>query len=114
MSRGDLWIADVYLISVLSPFPLSTAILSTGQNLMMSQRITFIHEANHPFDPSQISLQNETLRLNGLNAAREDRLTISLYELPQEVSWNLDTVSWHQMIQVLIERSVMAGIETMS
>lgn len=56
----------------------------------MSQRITFIHKADL-FDPSQLRLQNETLHLDSLEAAREDRLTISLYELPQEVSRNIDT-----------------------
>ena len=51
----------------------------------MSQRITFIHEADDSFDLSQLRLQNDTLRVDSLEAAREDRLTISLYELPQEV-----------------------------
>ena len=61
----------------------------------MSQRITFIHKPDRPFDPNQIRVQNETLHLDSLDAAREDRLTISLYELPQEVSWNFDTAPRH-------------------
>lgn len=60
----------------------------------MSQRITFVHEADDSFDPSQLRLQNDTLHVDSLEAAREDRLTISLYELPQEVSRNIDTALW--------------------
>ncbi len=56
----------------------------------MNQRISFIHDADNPLDPSQLQLQNQTLHLKALEAAREDRLTISLYELPQEVSRNIE------------------------
>lgn len=51
----------------------------------MRERITFIHGINEAFDPSQLRLDNDTLHITSLKAAREDRLTIGLYELPQEV-----------------------------
>lgn len=51
----------------------------------MRERITFIHGINEKFDPSQLQLNNDTLHITSLKAAREDRLTIGLYELPQEV-----------------------------
>lgn len=51
----------------------------------MRERITFIHGINEKFDPSQLRLSNDTLQITSLKAAREDRLTIGLYELPQEV-----------------------------
>lgn len=51
----------------------------------MRERITFIHDINEYFDPSQLRLSNDTLHITSLKAVREDRLTIGLYELPQEV-----------------------------
>lgn len=55
----------------------------------MRERITFIHGINEEFDPKQLRLNNDTLHITSLNAAREDRLTIGLYELPQEVPRSL-------------------------
>lgn len=78
----------------------------------MNQRITFIHEPGRSFDPSQLRLQNDTLHVNALEAGREDRLTISLYELPQEVSTMINTKV--TIFQVLIAREVMASVEAMS
>lgn len=51
----------------------------------MRERITFIHGINEEFDPTQLRLNSDTLHITSLKAAREDRLTIGLYELPQEV-----------------------------
>lgn len=65
----------------------SSEILSTNFFLSaaMRERITFIHGINEEFDPSQLRLDSDTLHITSLKAAREDRLTIGLYELPQEV-----------------------------
>ena len=52
----------------------------------MRERITFVHGINNEFDPKQLQLDNDTLHINALKAAREDRITLGLYELPQEVS----------------------------
>lgn len=52
----------------------------------MRERITFVHSPGDALDPKQIQLQNDTLRLRSFKAAREDKLTLGLYELPQEVS----------------------------
>lgn len=51
----------------------------------MQERITFVHGPEDPFDPKQLSLRDDTLHVQSLKAAREDRVTLSLYELPQEV-----------------------------
>lgn len=51
----------------------------------MKERVTFIHRAEDAFDPKQLRLENDVLRLESLKAAREDQLTFSLSELPQEV-----------------------------
>ena len=51
----------------------------------MRERITFIHGAEEVFDPSQLKLEKNSLRLTELQAAREDRLTFGVDELPQEV-----------------------------
>ena len=51
----------------------------------MKERITFVHDREEVFDPKQLQLQDQILRVQSLKAAQEDRLTVSLYELPQEV-----------------------------
>ncbi|KAI4123681.1 MAG: hypothetical protein LQ347_006059, partial [Umbilicaria vellea] len=51
----------------------------------MRERITFIHEAEDAFSPDQLQVRNDTLHINSLGAAREDRLTFSPHELPQEL-----------------------------
>ena len=53
----------------------------------MKERVTFLHGADDALDPKQILLlQKDSLRVKSLRAAREDRLTLGLDELPQEVS----------------------------
>lgn len=52
----------------------------------MRERITFVHGADDVFKPEQLQLDNDTLHVKSLKAAREDRFTFSLHELPQEVS----------------------------
>lgn len=51
----------------------------------MKRRLTYIHAREDVFDPKELQLDNNTLHINGLRAAREDRFTFGLYELPQEV-----------------------------
>lgn len=51
----------------------------------MKQRTTFVHNANEAFDPKQLHVESTSIHVKSLKAAREDRLTIGLYELPQEV-----------------------------
>lgn len=53
----------------------------------MKERITFIHPQNSPFDPNRLSVGKDVVQLKDLKAAREERLTFSWHELPQEV-WN--------------------------
>ena len=51
----------------------------------MRERITFVHGAENDFDPNQLEVQNDSLYIKSLKAVREDRVTFSFEELPQEV-----------------------------
>ena len=51
----------------------------------MRERITFVHGAEDTLNSEQLQIKSDTLYVKSLKAAREDRVTASLYELPQEV-----------------------------
>lgn len=51
----------------------------------MRRRITFVQKANAPFDPKQATLTSDSLTIRDLDALREERLTVSLKELPAEL-----------------------------
>lgn len=52
----------------------------------MRQRITFIHEPQDSIDPGTLAIDLKSLKGTGdLNAAREDRITFGLSQLPQEL-----------------------------
>lgn len=51
----------------------------------MRERITFIHQKDDSFNPHQLQVKDDSLTLTSLQAAREDQVTFSLNELPQEV-----------------------------
>ncbi|ELR03453.1 hypothetical protein GMDG_06186 [Pseudogymnoascus destructans 20631-21] len=51
----------------------------------MRQRITFVHEPQDGIDPKSIGIHTNTLSVSGLKAAREDHITLSLDELPQDL-----------------------------
>ncbi|KAL9128667.1 MAG: hypothetical protein Q9217_002695 [Psora testacea] len=53
-------------------------------NGRMRRRVTFIHDKEDAIDPSEYEISSDSLQIRGLKAAREDRWTASLYELPQE------------------------------
>lgn len=53
----------------------------------MKERITFIHPKDRAFDPNQLCISKDFVQIKNLKAAREERLTFSWHELPQEV-WN--------------------------
>ena len=75
----------------------------------MRQRITLVHGPDDPFDPKQLRADVNALHVKSLKAAREDRLTFSLYELPQEVLMASTSAG-----QLLLTISAMASIKTMS
>ncbi|KAL8843120.1 MAG: hypothetical protein Q9170_000250 [Blastenia crenularia] len=52
----------------------------------MKERITFIHTADEDFDPEQLEVSPDSLHIKSLKAAREERLTFSLEELPDDIS----------------------------
>lgn len=51
----------------------------------MKARVTFVYGSEDAFDPSQLQLEKSALHIKSLKAAREDRITLGLHELPQEV-----------------------------
>lgn len=51
----------------------------------MRERITFVHEPQDGIDPKSIGIHTNTLSFSGLKASREDHITLSLEELPQEL-----------------------------
>jgi hypothetical protein len=51
----------------------------------MKRRSTFIHDLNIDFNPSEVRVSPEQVSHPGLKAAREERLTYSLDELPEEL-----------------------------
>ena len=51
----------------------------------MQERITFVHGAQDAFDPDQLVVTRDSVRISSLAAAREDRFTFSLHQLPEEV-----------------------------
>ena len=55
----------------------------------MRERITFVHGAEDAFEPDQLIVDQKAVQVRGLKAAREDRLTFSFSELPQEVLENV-------------------------
>lgn len=52
----------------------------------MRRRITFAQGPDSPFDQDQVQLTSDALKLRGLDAAREERVTFGFNELPSEVA----------------------------
>ncbi|KAL9618559.1 MAG: hypothetical protein Q9160_006743 [Pyrenula sp. 1 TL-2023] len=50
----------------------------------MRRRTTFVHDPAAPVNPSDLKASSHELRIDGLPAAREERLTFAFQELPQE------------------------------
>lgn len=56
----------------------------------MRQRITFLHKPEDAIDPKSIKITSNSLAVSGLNAAREDRITFGIDELPKEIYYVLE------------------------
>ena len=57
----------------------------------MKERITFVHSPDDAFDSKQLRVEDGALHVRSLKAAREDQLTFSFSELPQEVFTSFQT-----------------------
>lgn len=51
----------------------------------MKRRTTLIQPLGAPFEPDQAVLSSSNLAIRGLDAARHDRITLGLDDLPEEV-----------------------------
>lgn len=51
----------------------------------MKRRSTFIPSPDVDYDPSEIKISHQKLSFAGLNAAREERITLGLKEIPKEI-----------------------------
>lgn len=51
----------------------------------MRRRATFVHDPSLEFDPSEVQFPGNKISHHGLRAAREERLTYSFDELPEEL-----------------------------
>ncbi len=51
----------------------------------MRRRSTFLHDPKLEVDPRQLYLSGDRFVIENLRAAREERLTVALNELPEEV-----------------------------
>jgi hypothetical protein len=51
----------------------------------MKRRITFVQRIDAGFNPQQAVLTTSSLSVRDLDAARQDRITVGLNELPEEV-----------------------------
>jgi len=61
----------------------------------MKQRITFVQRPDAPFEAEQAVLTSNSLAIRALDAAREDRITFGLEDLPQEVSRTAHGISFN-------------------
>ena len=66
----------------------------------MRKRITYVQRPEAPFEREQTTLTTSTLSVRDLDAAREERVTLSFNELPVEVriyhSWMLVDFIWNE------------------
>ncbi|CAG8212654.1 unnamed protein product [Penicillium salamii] len=51
----------------------------------MKRRITFVQRIDAGFNPQQVTLTPSSLSVRGLDAAREDRITVELDQLPEQL-----------------------------
>ncbi|KAJ5933775.1 hypothetical protein N7454_006104 [Penicillium verhagenii] len=51
----------------------------------MKRRVTYIQRPDAPFAPEQVTLSSKSVTIRGLDAAREDRITFDLNDLPEEL-----------------------------
>lgn len=58
----------------------------------MKRRITFAQGADSAFEQDQVQLTRDALKLRGLDAAREERVTFGFNELPSEVALHLTNI----------------------
>lgn len=53
----------------------------------MKTRLTYIHEGDSDFDPSQTTVNQTALSIRALKAAKQERILFDYTELPHEVRY---------------------------
>lgn len=81
MGNAEKHLGEINLAFYLHSFQLNP-------RLNMKRRITFVQRQDAPFEANQAVLTTKTLSIRDLDAAREDRVTFGLEDLPAEVRGN--------------------------
>jgi hypothetical protein len=58
----------------------------------MKRRVTYVQHPETPFKQHQASLSSTAVSVRDLDAAREDRITFGLEDLPEEVGMTLNWI----------------------
>lgn len=64
----------------------------------MRRRITFVQKPDAPFNPDQARLTPDSLTIHRLDALREERITVSHDEVPDEVYTHLFSFSLYALL----------------
>lgn len=51
----------------------------------MKRRVTLVQEPGAAFDPKQAVISSSSLKIRDLDSARQERITLGLDDLPEEV-----------------------------
>jgi hypothetical protein len=84
-ARRDLSGRIQYQYNVQTSNPEQSTISHQLPVLKMRQRITFLQEPQDSLDPKLLHVERNSIATKYLKAAREDKITFSLDELPQEL-----------------------------
>lgn len=84
MRRSTLKLREINIIVLISTSVPSESLL-WGNQAIMKRRVTYVQHPETPFEPHQASLSPSAISIHELDAAREDRITFGLNDLPEEV-----------------------------
>lgn len=68
----------------------------------MKRRITLAQAPGSQFEPQQAVLSSNSLAIRGLDAVRQERITLDLDDLPEEVRQNVKALSQHIKLTVFV------------
>lgn len=68
----------------------------------MKRRITLAQAPGSQFEQQQAVLSSNSLAIRGLDAARQERITLDLDDLPEEVRQNMKALPQHIKLTVFV------------